>query len=160
MSMILVNFLAIYPSIPWILKHAPNVGLTFADIVAPLFMFIIGLMYRRSFIKRIKSQGRIKTWIHFSKRYFYLCLLGFVGNWIARGSIVFEWGVLQTIGLAGIIALPFIDTNSSFRLGAGFIILVIYQLLLLPNIKDLVLSMDHGGPFAVISWVTIILLST
>ncbi len=46
-SMIIINYLALFNATPAWLKHAPEAGLTFADLVAPYFVFIIGLMYGR-----------------------------------------------------------------------------------------------------------------
>ena len=157
-SMILVNFLAIYPAVPSILKHAKGVGFTFADLVAPLFMFIIGIMYRRSVLKRAATDGRIKTWLHLAQRYALLCLLGLLGNWVALGSI--GWGVLQAIGLAGIIVLPVIENGRQIRFTAALGLMGFYQTLLFTGLKETILKMDHGGPLAVLSWSTILLWSS
>lgn len=159
LSMILVNFIADY-NVPQILQHSKHTGLTFADIVAPLFMFIIGLMYRRSYLKRVLSDGKLKTMIHFINRYTLLIVIGLAINSIVEGSFVFEWGVLQTIGLAGIIVLPFIGSSYFVRGSLTFLLLFTYQLFLLPSFKELILNMAHGGPIAAISWSGIILLAS
>ena len=158
-SMILVNFLAQYKA-PSIFHHSEITGLTFTDIVAPLFVFIIGLMYRKSYLRRVSLDGRAKTWTHFIKRYSLLGVIGFIITLVLEGHIRFEWGVLQTIGLAGIITLPFIESNYFIRASTSLIALGIYQTLLLSNYKDVILSTSHGGPIAAISWSSIILLSS
>jgi len=50
--MILADYLNNINSIPAWLKHAPDVGYTIIDLVAPLFIFAIGLTYGMSFRRR------------------------------------------------------------------------------------------------------------
>ena len=159
-SMILVNFLAFYTNVPGFLKHAKGIGYNFADVVAPLFMFILGLMYRKSIVKRTSTEGKIKAWLHFIKRYGLILFIGFIGNFFARGSLVFEWGVLQTIGMSGIIVLPLIGLPLRFRVLSGLVILVVYQFVIAPNYYNNIVNIDHGGVIGAISWSTIILFSS
>ena len=47
--MVIANHLADIASVPGWLKHAPDVGLTPIDLIAPFFIFAIGLTYGPSY---------------------------------------------------------------------------------------------------------------
>jgi predicted acyltransferase len=160
-SMIIVNYLACYKAIPLYLKHATGVGyFTFADLVAPFFIFIIGLVYRRSFLNRLALYGREKAWFHVIRRYFLFLALGFAGTWIAEGRITFEWGVLQAIGVAGLITLFFIETRFWKRIVIALFMLVLYQRLLFPSLHKAIIQAKHGGIWASFSWAAMLILAT
>ena len=108
--MVVVNYLADVETAPAFLKHASGFGLTIADLVAPAFMFAIGLSYGSSYRRRIERDGRRKTLGHFLRR--SLSLIG-IGTLISAGEIltgatgrVPDWDVLQAIGVAGLLTLP------------------------------------------------------
>lgn len=160
--MVAVNFLAAVNSIPVWLKHAPDIGYTIADVVAPLFIFAIGLTYKTSFEKRIQKYEAFKTYMHFIKR--YLVLVG-IGAILTAGEAVFmdtpsNWGVLQAIGIAGLITLIFIRFNIYIRMISGFILLIIYQIVLNKFLLATVLNSSHGGLFGSISWAAMMIIST
>src|SRR3546814_3343972 len=54
MLMLLVNFLV--PAAPAILRHAAWHGLTLADIVFPIFLFIVGISASLAFDGRLRRQ--------------------------------------------------------------------------------------------------------
>ena len=159
-SMIIVNFLACYRIIPGYLKHARGVGYTVADLVAPFFIFAIGLVYRKSFLNRVARYGRKTAWIHIVRRYLLLLALGFFGTWIAGGGISFEWGVLQAIGAAGLITLLFIEWGFWKRITVALFLLALYQLLIFPSLGGVITIAKHGGIWATISWGAMLLLAT
>ena len=64
--MILADYLNNINSIPAWFKHAPDIGYTIIDLVAPLFIFAIGLTYGISFRQRFERFGAWKTHNHFS----------------------------------------------------------------------------------------------
>jgi len=159
-SMIIVNYLAFYPSTPTWLKHAKGIGYTFADLVAPLFLFALGIMYRTSFIRRIKKMGLKSSYLSMSRRYLIIMFIGFLGSAIAKTSISYDWGILQAIGLAGILALPFLLLQWKLRLLSIAILAIFYQFIILTNFSDLIVNAKHGGPLASISWALLILAAT
>ena len=57
-AMVIVNFLKVLSWIPSFLKHASPGGVTFVDIIAPAFIFIVGLTYPLSYNKRKKEYGK------------------------------------------------------------------------------------------------------
>lgn len=164
LGMVLANYLAGVEWIsPW-LKHANDSGFTVADLVAPMFIFAIGLTYRRSFNKRFSRDGALKTYQHFITRFF--ALLG-MGALFSAGEILLgvdgqtvNWGVLQAIGVAGLVVLVFICTSTWLRLAAGAFILAAYQILLDNFWLGTVLASPHGGLLGSISWAGMLLLAT
>jgi len=107
--MVLVNFIAYFNVTPSFLKHAIGDTITFADLVAPFFLFALGMMYRKSVITRLKTTSRFITYFHVIRRYLILLGIGMAGGCIAKMQLSFDWGILQAIGLAGILAVPFIE---------------------------------------------------
>jgi len=56
--MVLANYLAGPHVVPAWLKHAPDVGFTVIDIIAPMFIAAIGLTFGASFRARLARDGR------------------------------------------------------------------------------------------------------
>jgi predicted acyltransferase len=54
LTMVLANYMGGVSLIPAWLKHAPDIGLTVIDLIAPFFIFAIGLTYELSFHRRIE----------------------------------------------------------------------------------------------------------
>lgn len=155
------DFLARVEVVPAFLKHAPDLGLTIADTVAPAFVFVIGLNYGPSFARRM-AQGPARAYRHFAVR--YLALIG-IGAVIAAGATTLageptDWGVLAAIGVAGLVCLPFIRLPAWARFGAGLLMLWGYQVLLDAFMLPVVLHSVHGGFFGSLSWSALLLLST
>jgi len=159
--MILVNFWLFFKNIPLWLKHAPPLGgVTVVDIGAPLFFFVIGLVYPYSFGRRLKKDGAQKTFQHFIIRYLVLWLFGFVGVLVTTYQLTFGWNVLMAIGLAGLYALPFMFLGHIWRLLCGILLLAIYQFVILRYFQATVLAYDMGGFLGAISWASMILISS
>lgn len=160
-GMVVVNYVAGISWIPAILKHAPDIGITIADFIAPFFIFAIGLNYKASFEKRMGEYGFAKTAGLFAAR--YLAIAGIGAIFAAGESITGEfsnWGVLQAIGMAGLVSILFIRLNKYIRLVIGLVILAAYQLLLDGFMVDTVLASSHGGLFGSVSWSAMLILST
>ena len=81
--------------------NATGVGLTFTDLVAPFFVFIVGMSLTLS-----KKRRGADWWKHVGKRTILLILLGVLYISLALGSanswggISYWWGILQAIGIA------------------------------------------------------------
>jgi len=150
--------------IPAWLKHAPDIGLTVIDLIAPFFIFAIGLTFGLSFRHRIERDGAFRTYSYFLTR--YLAIIG-LGAIISAGETAIgqnpsgiDWGVLQAIGMAGLVTLVVIRLPSIYRwlIGAG--ILLAYQLILDNFLLDLTLRSPHGGLFGSIAWAAMLILGT
>ena len=164
LGMVLANYLAGVDWIsPWF-KHAKDAGFTVIDLVAPMFIFAIGLTYARSFQHRCERDGAGRTYQHFITRFF--AILG-MGALFSAGEVLLgadgqtiNWGVLQAIGVAGVVTLCFIRTPAWVRLAVGLTILTAYQLVLNAFWLNIVLANPHGGLLGAISWSGMLMLAT
>jgi len=147
--------------VPAFLKHAPDIGLTVADLVAPCFIVTIGLTYGPSFARRMRT-GTARAYRHVLLR--YLSLIGIGAILSAGGTSVAgqpaDWGVLQAIGVAGLICLIVIRLPTWARFAIGLLLLCGYQLLLDRWALDAVLHSAHGGFIGAISWGALLVLAT
>ncbi len=161
--MVAANFLVGLSAVPPWLKHAPDVGLTCVDLIAPLFIFAIGLTYGRSYRKRVETDGRGAALGHFARR--YLAILG-IGAIIAAGEGLTGkgpgggWEVLSAIGGAGLTTLLVIELPWWARLVSASVLLSGYQLMLDRFWLHTVLQSTHGGMLATLSWAAILIPST
>jgi predicted acyltransferase len=162
--MILADYLNNISSIPTWLKHAPDVGYTIIDLVAPLFVFAIGLTFGMSFRRRLARSGDWKTYNHFISRNLALIGLGFL---ITLGGVLSKnyppdanWGLLQALGAAGLITLPFIKIKPKYRWIFGFLLLAIYQVLLDRFWLADVINSVHNGPQGALSWGAMMIIAT
>jgi predicted acyltransferase len=162
--MVLINFGVTVQTLPSWLKHAPDIGLTFPDLGAPVFVFAIGLTFGLSFRRRRAHDGLSATIGHFVRR--YLSLLG-IGAVISAGETFlglntsgFDWGVLQAIGSAGLLTLMVILVPPGIRLALGLGLLAAYQLLLDAFWLQVVLRSPHGGLVGSLSWSAVMIIAT
>jgi predicted acyltransferase len=147
--MILVNSLAAYGSVPSWLEHAPGNGYTIADLVAPMFLFAMGLSYSISFNRRITTNGKRQTIAHFMKRYSTLFIFGLIGN-----LLVFQtwgWETLQTLGVAGLFSLGFMFVNPEVRVVASFGLTMLYQIGISKGIGASSIDPLLNGAIAIVS---------
>jgi predicted acyltransferase len=162
--MVLADYLAKPQAVPAWLKHAHDVGFTVIDIIAPLFIFAIGLNYGLSFHRRLARSGGWQTGVNFVRRYTALIGIGFLltmlGNMTGVYPSTVNWGLLQAIGAAGLITLMLICLKWPWRLAAGLVLLAAYQLLLDRFWLQDVLDALHGGPWAALAWGSMLILST
>lgn len=158
--MVVGDYLGGIHSVSSFLKHAPDVGFTIADTVAPAFVFIIGLNLGQSFERHLRI-GRMAAYRHLLLRYLSLVGLGAI---ISAGSTVTgrpaDWGVLQALGVAGLITLLVIELPTWARFLLGMLMLVGYQYLLDTSMLAGVLQSSHGGPVGAVSWAALLVLST
>jgi predicted acyltransferase len=161
--MVLANFMGDVNSIPAWLKHAHDIGLTVIDLIAPFFIFAIGLTYRLSLQRRVAVQGWEPAVEHFVRR--WLVLLG-IGALLVTGEIIIyspgetNWGVLQAIAVAGLVTLPALLLPTWGRALAGLGLLVGYQLMLDKFWLPQVLGAPHGGLLGALSWSAMLILAT
>ena len=162
--MVLADYINNISTVPTWLKHAPDIGYTISDLVAPLFVFAIGLTFGPSFRRRFQNQGGWRTYNHFFSRNLALIGLGFL---ITLGGVLSgnypptaNWGLLQALGMAGLITLPFIIIPGKYRWIIGLLLLVFYQFMLDRYWLDEVIHAVHNGPQGALSWGAMLILST
>ena len=161
--MISGNYAAGVAWVPGYLKHATGTGFTVADLVAPAFVFAIGLTYGPSFRRHSRS-GRVGAYRHFVNR--NLALIG-IGAILSLVSTTFVhaprfWGVLQALGATGLFTLLFIGLGTAWRFAIGLALIGAHQLGL-DNSSEMfhqVVGSSLGGAYGVVSWSGLLLLST
>ncbi len=162
--MVFFNYTAGISWFPWWLRHAPDIGFTLTDLVAPLFIFAIALSFGDSWRRKRIERGPWKTGIDFVRRYAAIAGIGAIlaaGEvWTGEGQGAMNWGVLQAIGAAGLIALIFVRFTPPVRIIAGCAILVVYQILLDRFWLGSVLSASHGGIPGSIAWGGMLVISS
>jgi len=162
--MVLADYLEGPSVVPGWLKHAQDIGLTEADIVAPLFILAIGLTFGLSWRGRKAHDGERRTIQHFVVRYLALIGIGAVltvlGNLSGVAVDPSNWGLLQAIGFAGLITMAFIGIPVRFRWVAGAALLAAYQILLDRFWLIEVLQATHGGLRGALGWGAMMILAT
>jgi predicted acyltransferase len=164
LAMVLANYLGGVSLVPAWLKHAPDIGLTVIDLIAPFFIFAIGLTYGLSFHRRLERDGAFKTYSYFLTR--YLAIIG-LGAIISAGETAvgenasgIDWGVLQAIGMAGLVTLVVIRLPSIYRWLIGLGLLAVYQIVLDGFLLDLTLRSPHAGLYGSLGWSALLILGT
>lgn len=162
--MVLGNNLMASGRAPSWLLHARDPGLTTADLFAPLFIFAMGLTYGPSMRRRTAKDGAARAFGHAALRWAILVGIGsvitLVETFLGANPSGVYWGVLEAIGAAGLIALPFILLPAWARLCAGLAILGLYQVLLENIWLETVKRSPHGGILGSLGWGGLLILST
>jgi predicted acyltransferase len=164
LTMVLANYMAGINWIPAWLKHAPDVGLTIIDLIAPFFIFAIGLTLGLSFRRRQQTHGWRGAAGQLAIR--YVAILG-IGAILSAGQAAFvgpegkmDWGVLQAIGSAGLLTLLVIALPKIPRLAIGLALLAGYQIMFNLSWSAMVLGSPHGGFFGALDWTAMMILGT
>lgn len=146
--MILSNYGGHLSYLPWILTHH-RYGLSMAEWGATLFIFLVGMGYRISFLRRAAQDGPQAARRAAARRYFLIMLIGFPAHIDSYG-----WGALTHIGMAGLLALPFIDKKPLPRILAALAYLALFQYFFSGTDYGpwLMARRLNGGPLGALSW--------
>ncbi len=162
-AMVLANFLAGAQVVPAWLKHAPDIGLTVIDLIAPFFIFAIGLSFRAAFQRRANTKGLSTAYQHGLQR--ALLLIG-IGTVISASEAAFglgnatnRWGVLEAIGFSSLVALAVVRLPTLWVFASGLGLLGVYQFLLERFWLNLVLRSSHGGQPGAMAWSAMLILA-
>lgn len=148
--------------VPFILKHNQGPVLLPGDLIAPLFLFIIGVcMFISVYRRKKKGQPNSEITKHMLKRYVLLIAIGTFLNSMEILQPTIVWGVLEAIGLSGLIAFAILRFSMLTRVIISGAMLVAYSYLsTLPWFITWVTSFSHGGPLGVLSWTWIVIIGT
>ena len=150
--------------IPDWLKRSFDIGLTPSDLGAPLFIFAIGLTFGISFSRRVERAGLSQAYGQFFKRYLLIfgagALMSAVEYCYVNNPYWINWGILQTIGVAGLVTLAVIRLPTLYRALVGLSFLAAYQVLLDRFWLAGVLRWSMGGFYGSLSWATLLVLAT
>jgi predicted acyltransferase len=159
LGMILVNYLGRFDVMPRTFTH-PRFGMTFANAIAPFFLFAVGMGFRLSLGKRVAELGKKAAYLQAIKRYLILVVIGIVVY--GPDPVCDMWDALVDIGFAGLLALPFILGSVRTRILAAIGFLCSYQLLFMfteYGVWTMKNSID-GGPLGPLSWTAMLLFGT
>lgn len=163
--MVIANFLEHVRAVPGWLKHAPDVGITVVDFIAPAFIFAIGLTFPGSMRRRLDRDGARRTVEHFVARALALIGLGTlfsIGEWRfgLGGGGGTPWGTLQSIGVAIVLALPALFVPVAGRLGLAVAGLAAYQWALDTFWLAEVIAASNAGLQGSLSWALLLVICT
>lgn len=82
-TMVIANFLADKTIVPPFLKHAPDIGLTVIDLIAPLFVVAMAVPFRESYERKSAKAGKASAAWETARR--YLALIG-IGAILSAGQ--------------------------------------------------------------------------
>lgn len=170
-AMIFVNAIGGFERIPSWSKHAIDYGITYVDLVAPFFILAIGLTYKMAYVRNLKKEGNLETFIRYFRRYTAFIGIGMVGGWmiLTAEGIRYAWNVLPSIGFAGIFTLFFIRIEKKMRLIIVVIWMIIYQIVtgifididgISLTLSDIAYNDVHGGFIGAFGWGILLLLAT
>lgn len=158
-GMILVNYLGHFDVMPWAFRHHKT-GFSYADTIAPLFVFVVGMGFRLSLLRRIQKTGLWAARWQTARRYLVLFVvaLAFYGP----DARIDWWDALTHIALAGLISLPFIDKNAGVRIGVAVGYLALFMLLYMGTSygSSFMMRSMNGGPLGPLSWAFVLLFGT
>lgn len=171
-------FARFYDGVLYQLSHH-RTTFSYADTIAPLFVFVVGMGMRLSWLRRSAVAGEWPTRKAMIKRYMLLVLIAFAiyAGWL--------WDALMDIGLAGLLAVALIDKRLRARIAAAFAFVALYQCIhmftsygtwsvtgkfsaadpeyvpllvrLIPLHEELFATTLNGGPLGPLSWVMMLL---
>jgi predicted acyltransferase len=122
--MILVNVQGNDDAAFAVLKHAEWIGLTFADLVFPIFLLIVGL----SAPLALDRPGMAISWASILRRTFLLFMIGVGLSWLIKPTLdpdMIRWtGVLQRIAIVYLVCAIVIAIRRGAGLAAGLALLL------------------------------------
>src|SRR6185369_7154135 len=123
-AMLLANLVNVFaPERPRWLAHNLGDELQLFDLPAPVFQFLIGTSLML-FLARHAKAGAPDAVTRLAIRRFVLLIgLGGVLDALAAGHLEVRWGVLQTLGMGGLVAVVFAGTSDVVALGVAALIL-------------------------------------
>ena len=159
--MVFANTFSPFENVPAWTQHAGDFGLTYVDLVAVFFVFMIALNFKLSFTRRLETKGKKSTYLRFIRRYLIFIGLGLILTmYVDLGGFYFRWGTLQILGFAGLILLFLIKLKASIRFIISLLMLVVHQILLITPLSANIYNSIEGGILAMFSWTAMILLSS
>ncbi len=159
--MIVANYLLNISTVPWWLKHAQDVGLTVIDLIAPFFIFAIGMTYGMAARRRAAREGGFKTFEHSLVRGLVLIGLGSLQatgqQWAGVDGSNINWGPLMAIGAATILSYAVIRLPIFWKLVIATALLAAYQTALHFYLLPYVLAAPHGGLPGSFGWTAMLI---
>jgi predicted acyltransferase len=159
--MTFVNSLAFFENVPAWTRHAGDYGITYVDLIAPFFIFMMALNFTLSFKKRLERFGRRKAYLRFLRRYLIFIGIGLILFLeVDVNTFQLHWGTLQVLGMAGLIHLTVAELKSVYRLIVGSFLIIIHQWMLSTSLALVIYEGIEGGVLGSLSWASIMIFSS
>jgi len=158
--MTFVNTTSYFDNTPLWLRHVNGIGLTITDLVAPFFIFAIGLTYKMVHYKNenLRTLDRVLRTL---RRYLALFGMGMLSSLRFPGGVpTFNWDTLAYIGLAGCLTISVIEFSWKIRLIVVCLLSIGYQVVIELFIGDIIAMQIEGGLYGVASWTCMLILGT
>lgn len=144
--LIAADYLSFYTFVPDWFKHSKLFGtISIIDLGAPLFIFAVGISLGLVFLRCATGEEIAAASSRYVRRGLVLIAFGVIGSVIQHKGIVRDWEIFQTIGLAGIVALPFITLPPRTRIAAAVLLMLTFQAIGRYEYGDWLRHADVGG---------------
>ncbi len=158
--MVFVNTLSPFDVIPSWTHHAGEYGLTYVDLIAPFFIFMLALNFTVSFKRHLERDGRRKAYIRHLRRYLFFIGIGlFMFIDVSESGLILRWGTLQVLGMSGLLFLPFAEVKPLIKLIVGSFYIILHQLLLFTSLNIIIYDSIEGGILGCLSWGSMMIFS-
>ena len=115
--MVFLNSFHPYDDVPAWTKHAGDYGLTYVDLVAPFFVFMLALNMDISYKRRVEKFGKKRALSRFIRRFLIFIGIGLLLTiYIDLDGFYFRWGTLQVLGFSGLMVLPLLELKPFVKL--------------------------------------------
>jgi len=159
--MMFVNTLANYENVPTWTKHAGDFGLTYVDLIAPFFVFMLALNMNISYQKRKEKFGRKKAMLRYFRRFLIFIGIGFfLTPYIGPDGFYFRWGTFQVLGMSGLLLLPLIELKPFLKLRVAVITMILHQFILFTPLSSIIYESIEGGILGTLSWGSMMIFSS
>ncbi|MHA1747513.1 MAG: hypothetical protein ACTSYF_02575 [Promethearchaeota archaeon] len=159
--MVFVNTLSPFDLLPAWMLHASEYGLTYVDLVAPFFIFMLALNFTVSFKRHLERSGRRKAYLRHFRRYLIFIGIGlFMVIDVSESGLILRWGTLQVLGMSGLLFLLFAEAKSLIKLIVGSFYVILHQLLLFTSLNSVIYDSIEGGILGCLSWGSMMIFSS
>ncbi|MEJ2250937.1 MAG: heparan-alpha-glucosaminide N-acetyltransferase domain-containing protein [Candidatus Lokiarchaeota archaeon] len=157
MGMIFANAAQIYNATPFWLKHAETFGLTWVDLIAPGFLYMLALNFRISFFKTSINQkmNRRKIIFKYINRYVFLFIIGaLLSIRLNEFGLYFSWDILQVLSLCGLTLFLIKRLPTIYKIIIGSIFIFLHHIFLLTPLQETIFITGNAGIFGIFSWLS------
>ncbi len=159
--MAFINSLHPYDDVPVWTKHAGEYGLTYVDLVAPFFVFMLALNMNISYKRRVEKVGKKRALLRYMRRFLIFIGIGLILTiYIDVNEFYFRWGTLQVLGASGLMLLPLLDLKPYAKLIFAIVFMILHQYILFTPISVIIYESIEGGILGVFSWGSMMILSS
>ncbi|MFW9949920.1 MAG: heparan-alpha-glucosaminide N-acetyltransferase domain-containing protein [Candidatus Thorarchaeota archaeon] len=159
--MVFVNTLRPYDNIPSWNKHAVIYGMTYVDLIAPFFVFMLVVNTHLSYNKRLANLGRKNAFIRHFRRFFLFIIIGLIFSIDIESNVfILRWGTLQVLGCSGILLLIVIELKYYIRILIAILFLMIHQIFLINGFAQTIYNSVEGGIYGIFAWGSMALFSS